>query len=137
LDARAIDSTGNTGAAPQITVTVANEAGGMYVWDISFRETGPHLKATVTILADSDADGLAESSDDPVSDATVYFTLTNQDTGESQSYTGTTDSKGQVEFQWKFVPAGEYKAEVTDVTHSSYTWNSALDADNPDYYTVQ
>ncbi|MFW6110889.1 MAG: hypothetical protein ACOC6H_02515, partial [Thermoproteota archaeon] len=135
LDARATDTTGNTESEERITVSVSNEGGGMYVWDVSWKEPGPHLKSTVTILYDSDGDGVAESSDDPVSDATVYYTLTNQDTGDSQTYTGTTDSKGQVEFMWKQAPSGGYEGEVTDLTHSTYTWNSNLDADNPDSYT--
>ncbi|KXA88837.1 hypothetical protein AKJ57_06260 [candidate division MSBL1 archaeon SCGC-AAA259A05] len=98
----------------------------MYVWEISWKEAGPHLKTTVTIKTDSDGDGVAESSDDPVEDATVDFTLSLDSDGDgsydddNQSYTGTTNSKGQVEFMWKHAPSGDYKGEVTDLTHSSY-----------------
>jgi PKD repeat protein len=116
-------------------VTVS-EGVGMYVWDISFRETGPHLKATVTIRFDSDGDGVAEETDDVVSGATVDFTLTHE-SSQSQSYTGTTDSNGQVEFQWRRAPSGSYTAEVTGLFHTSYTWDPTLDVDNPDTYTKQ
>ncbi|MEA3376524.1 MAG: S8 family serine peptidase [Chloroflexota bacterium] len=130
------DDDGATDTASQ-DVTVSSgggEAGGMYVWDMSWKETGPHLKATVTILVDSDGDGVAESTDDPVSGATVSFTLSNDSDG-SQSYTGTTDAAGVVEFQWKRAPSGMYTGEVTGLTHTTYTWDSSLDADNPDTYT--
>lgn len=29
---------------------------------------------------------------------------------------------------------GDYRAEVTELTHDTLAWNSALDADNPDWY---
>ncbi|MFW6115583.1 MAG: S8 family serine peptidase [Chloroflexota bacterium] len=138
VSATATDTAGQT-ASDSVSVTVDNdgggEGGGMYVWDISWRETGPHLKATVTILVDSDGDGVAEDTDDPVSGATVDFTLTNDTTEDTQDYTGTTDSTGIVEFQWKRAPSGTYTGEVTDLTHSSYTWDPTLDVDNPDTYT--
>jgi len=98
----------------------------MYVSDISWSSAGPHLKSQVTVIADSGS---------VVSGATVYYTLTNQDTGESQSFTGTTDSNGQIEFMWKQAPTGYYEGLVTNVEHSSYTYDATLDADNPDYYT--
>jgi PKD repeat protein len=132
------DDEGATGSDSQdVAVSEGGgTGGGMYVWDISFMETGPHLKAIVTIQVDSDGDGVAEDTDDVVSGATVEFTLTHE-SGESQSYTGTTDSNGQVEFQWKRAPSGSYTAEVTGLSHTSYTWDSTLDADNPDTYTKQ
>ncbi len=150
LDARATDSSGNTSSA-SISVTVDNTADGgsgdMYVWDIGFRTTGPHLRSTVTIQQDSDGDGAAESSDDPVADASVAMTLTHDTDGDGvfecgtdddcQSFTGTTDTSGQVEFMWKQAPSGTYQAEVTDLTHSSLTWDATLDADNPDTFTLQ
>ncbi|MGD2178245.1 MAG: hypothetical protein PVG71_10530, partial [Anaerolineae bacterium] len=137
LTAEVTDSGGNTGS-DSITITVGggSAGGGMYVWDISFKETGPHLKAIVTIQVDSDGDGAAQATDDPVSGATVDFTLTRE-SGQGQTYAGTTDSSGVVEFQWKRASSGTYTAEVTNVTHSSYTWDSMLDADNPDTYALQ
>lgn len=145
LDARATDSSGNTASENRITVTVNNEvSGNMYVWDISFQTIGPHLEATVTIRIDSDGDGVAESLDDPVNDATVdiAFTYDSDDDGDfdsndnTKTYTGTTDSSGEVSFKWKQASSGDYKVEATNVTHDSYNWNSDLDADNPAYYTL-
>lgn len=111
------------------------------MWDISFRAFGPHLEATVTIRADSDGEGVAESSDDPVNDATVDFTFTYDSDGDgtfetSKNYMGTTDSSGEVSFKWKHASSGDYKAVVVGLTHDTYSWNSDLDADNPDYYTL-
>ena len=127
-----------TGSDSQdVTVSKSGGAGGgMYNWDISFKETGPHLKAVVTIQFDSDEDGIAQSTDDPVSNATVNFTFTHE-SNQSQSYTGTTDSNGIVEFQWKRAPSGVYIVEITALTHTSYSWDSTLDVDNPDYYTLK
>ena len=128
--------------------------GSMYVWAIDWavKSYGPggafkDLKSTVTIRWDSDGDSAAESSDDPVSDASVKMTLTHDTDGDSVfecgtdddcwNFSGTTDSNGQVTFTLKHAPAGSYQAEVTDVTHSTYTWDTSLDADNPDTYTLE
>lgn len=124
-----------TSATWSFTTEQEPQGGGMYVWDISWSAAGPHLKSQVTIKVDSDGDGVAESGDSVVSGATVYYTLTNQDTGDSQSFTGTTDSNGQIGFMWKRAPTGPYKGLVTNVEHSSYTYDAILDVDNPDYYT--
>ncbi len=136
------------------TVTVNEESAGndtdMYVWAIDFaqKDYGPggsfhDLFTTVTIHQDSDGDGVAESDDNPVADATVAMTLRYDSDGDglfddgSWDFSGTTDSNGQVEFTLKRASTGTYQAEVTDVTHSTYNWNSSLDADNPDTYTLQ
>jgi thermolysin len=159
IDARATDSGGNTTYAAQVTVTVDNSTpsgneNDMYVWAIDFaqKDYGPggslhDLMTTVTIRRDTDADGVAESTDDPVADASVKMTLTHDTDGDGVfecgtdddcwNFGGTTDSAGQVTFTLKFAPTGDYEALVTDVTHSTFTWNPALDADNPDYYTLQ
>lgn len=136
--AEATDDASQTSSA-QINVTVSNttSGGGMFVSDISFRSFGPHLGATVTIRYDSDGDGVAESSDDPVSNASVSLTLDYEDGTAVNNYSGTTDDAGQIEFKWKQAPSGSYEAEVTELTHTSYTWDPSLDLDNPDYYTLQ
>ncbi|MCQ1535409.1 peptidase C1 [Methanosarcina sp. KYL-1] len=118
------------------TATVVKEesaAPEMYVSDIFFKKTGPHLKAIVTISVDSDADSMPESTDAPAGGAEVSFTLTCQE--EQRAYTGITDSSGVVEFQWKSAPMGTYVAEVVGISLNGYVWNSALDLDNPDSYT--
>lgn len=43
----------------------------------------------------------------------------------------------KVTFTLKFATKGRHKVEVTNVTHSTYTWDTAPDADNPDYYALQ
>ena len=141
LDARATDAGSNIGTEERIAVTVSNSVGGMYVWDISWATAGPHLKGTVTILYDSDNDGISESTDSPASGASLEFTISvdSDNDGEydddSNIFTGTTDSNGQVAFMWKQAPSGDFKGEVTSLTHPTYEWNSGLDADNPSYYS--
>lgn len=129
----------NTSATWSFTTRIETPPGGIYVWDISWREkaAGPNtfLYYTVTVRWDSDYDGIAETTDELVSDATVYSTLTQLGTSNSWSHSGITDANGQIEFAEKVGP-GDYKAEVTDITHSTYTYNPGLDVDNPDYYTV-
>ena len=116
--------------------TTGNQAppGGMYVWDISW-VSNRHLKSIVTIRRDSDGDGVAEASDALVTGATVYFTLTHQPTGDFNDYIDSTGDTGTVTFTWKHAPSGNYEGIVTDITHSTYSFTSAMDADNPDYFT--
>ncbi len=91
----------------------------MYVWDIAFsqKDYGPggsfhDLMTTVTIQSDSDGDGVAESGDSTVSDASVSITLTHDTDGDGafecgtpddncENLGGTTDSSGQVTFTLK------------------------------------
>ncbi len=112
-------------------------SGSMYVWDIAWnpQQRGPnyHLEVTVTVRWDSDGDGVAEATDDPVSNASVVMTLTYQD-GTSWNFSGTTDSAGQVTFKLIKAQAGTYTAQVTGLTHTTLTWDSTLDADNPDTF---
>jgi len=112
----------------------------MYVWDISWssktKGKNKFLDYIVTVRYDSDNNGIAEVTDALVSDATVYSTLTHVDTGDYWTYSGITDSNGQVTFTQKVTSTGNYKAEVTDITHSTYTYTPSLDVDNPDYYTL-
>lgn len=125
-----------TNQSPTWSFTTRSETppGGMYVWDISW-VSGPHLRSTVTIRRDSDGDGVAEVTDELVTDATVYYTLTHQPTGDFYDYVGSTDDNGKVTFTWKRAPSGTFEGIVTDVTHSTYDYNSAMDVDNPDYFT--
>jgi hypothetical protein len=109
----------------------------MYVWDISWRarQSGPNTFLThiVTVRYDSDQDGVAEQSDALVSDATVYSTLTHTATQESWSFSGLTEN-GVVEFKQKVAAAGEYEAEVTNITHDAYGYTPEMDVDNPDTF---
>jgi hypothetical protein len=112
----------------------------MYIWSIDFSEKAAgkntFLYVTVTISRDSDADGNAEGSDSEVEGATVSLSLNNDDS-KSWTYTGSTDGAGQTTFTLKKAPAGTYVAQVTDLTHSTYTWNPDLDAgDSSALHTV-
>jgi len=112
------------------TVNVYEQGtGGMYVSDItwSYKIAGRNnfLYHTVTVKEESGA---------LVSDAIVYSTLTS-DVGGPWYFSGTTDANGQVKFTLKTQP-GDYIAEVTNIVHSVYTYNPALDVDNPSSYTL-
>lgn len=121
------DDTATDTTSQSVTVSTGGGADSyMYVSDISWSSAGPHLKSIVTIKEDSGGF---------VSGATVYYTLTNQNTGDSKGFTGVTDSNGQIEFMWKRAPSGYYEGIVTSITHITYIYDSTLDLDNPDYYT--
>ena len=102
----------------------------MYVSDISWsiKIAGPNifLYHTVTVMDEYGA---------LVSGATVYSTLTS-DVGGPWYFSGTTDANGQVRFTLGKAKPGDYTAEVTSILHSIYTYNPALDVDNPSYYTL-
>ena len=76
------------------------------------------------------------SDSGPVSDATVYSTLTHNNTGNNWTFSRTTDTNGQVKFTLGKAPLGNYTALVTDITHATYTHNPAMDVNNPGYYTL-
>ena len=91
---------------------------------------------TVTLNASyTDQDGVAETSDALVNDATVYSTLTRTGTQESWSFSGVTEN-GVVEFTQKVTASGQYQAEVTNITHGDYGYTPEMDVDNPDFYSV-
>jgi len=118
-----------------VNVTVDNstpQTPTMYIWDIDFKETGPHLKSMVVIQADSDGDGLAELADDPLANVYVELILTHE-FGDF-IYNGYTDSNGYVEFQWKRAPSGPYVAEVTLLILEGYIWDIDMFQDNPASY---
>lgn len=126
----------------------------VYVWTIDFTRkaygrggTFRDLITIVTIQSDSDGDGFATSSDAPVADASVLMTLTFGTDGggifecnaadSCWNFGGTTGSNGEVTFTLKRAPLGDYQAFVTDVSHSTLTYDSGLDADNPDSFTLE
>jgi len=157
LDARATDSGANVSSPATIMVTVNNAGGSsadMYVWEMTWAEkhfgrggSFTDLMVTVDVNQDSDGDAVAESGDDPASNAAVTLVLTHDTDGDGVFEPGTgddywtfqadTNSGGQITFTLKFAPAGDYRAEVTKLTHDTLTWDSSLDADNPDFYTLQ
>ncbi|MGD9498146.1 MAG: hypothetical protein AB7Y46_17730, partial [Armatimonadota bacterium] len=131
-----VTDAGGLSDSATVSVTVGSQppSGGMYVWDIAWSKTGPHLVIAVTVLVDSDADGRAEATDQPVSGATVAMSLTRGTS--SWSFTGTTDSSGRVQFMHKRAASGDYTATVNSISHSAYHYDPSLDADNPDSYTL-
>jgi len=102
----------------------------MYVSEISWSEriAGKNIFLSHTVAVMS-AEGVV------VSGATVYSTLTNTDTGKTSTFSGVTDETGKVSFEQK-CKSGYYEAFVTDIVHTTYDYNHALDVDNPDYYTI-
>lgn len=135
------DAGASSSDTADITVTSPpSPSVSMYVWDISwsvsYRGRNADLYFTITAKYDSDGDGIAEETDGAASDVTVYATLTNLDTGDSWSFSGTTDANGQVTFNVFKPPSGNYEAKVTDMTHATYTYAPSMDVDNPDYYTL-
>jgi hypothetical protein len=129
----------NTSDTWYFTTRSDTPPGGMYVWNITWREksAGPNtfLYYTVTVRWDSDGDGKAEVTDDLLSDATVYATLSMNGTSNSWPHSGVTDATGQVEFGEKVGP-GDYKAEVTDIVLSGYSYTPDLNRNNPNYHTI-
>jgi len=125
----------NTSDTWSFTTRADIPVGGIYVWDIDFTSSGPHLKSTVTIRIDSNNNGVEEESDELVTGATVNYKLTHQDSGNFNTYSSETDETGTVIFQWKKAPTGPYEGLVTDIIHYIYDYESMLDVDNPDYYT--
>lgn len=146
LDTRATDTGNNSSPEASITATVNNSGSSsdMYVWEITWSESGPHLNLGIDVNQDSDGDGTAENSDDPAASATTSLLLTHDTDGDgafepggdddSWTFEGDTGSDGQVAFKHKFASNGDYQAEVTDLAHATLAWNPELDADNPDEY---
>jgi len=118
----------NNAMTATVNVIEQGQQSDMWVSDISWRikQAGPNtfLYHKVTVMSD----------DGPVSSAIVYSTLSGP--GGTWYYSGSTDSNGQIEFSLKGASSGTYTATVTDITHVTYTYNSALDVDNPSSYTV-
>ena len=70
----------------------------------------------------------------PAANASVKLVLTLTNKGDSSTFRGQTDKGRQITFTGKLTPNGNYKEEVTGLTHSTLTWISAMDTDNPDFY---
>ena len=154
VTATATDTASQT-SHDSVTVTVDNipdpppSDPEMYVWEMTWSEkqTGPrtHLSVTVDVNQDSNDNGIAETNDDPAQNTTVILVLTHdtdgdgifEPGGDDNSWTSTaaTSDNGNVTFKRNNAPAGNYQATVTGLTHATFVWNPALDADNPDTYT--
>ncbi len=121
----------------------------MYVSAVTWQETVKKngsltLKATVTIRRDSNNNHLADSGDAVVSQATAGAKLTAAGadgtfgTSDDVAWTGSdvTGRGGKAVFSWVNAPRGQVKAEVTDLTHVTYTWNKNFGQSNPALYTT-
>ena len=123
-------------------VTVSEGSDTMHVSAIDMRYAKRGLNyfvyTSVTIV---------DESNNPVSEATVYLTTTLPH-GSTVSDSGIAGSDGTMTFSVKSQQTGTYTSEVTDVIHSSLTYDSAANldtsesltvpqTDTPDYYTLQ
>ena len=69
------------------------------------------------------AAALKNNLGDAVSGASVLVRLTNTDTEESWTGTGTTGTDGTVTFRLRRAPSGCYETTVTGVTAEGLTWD--------------
>ncbi|MCF2135895.1 MAG: Ig-like domain-containing protein [Candidatus Thorarchaeota archaeon] len=105
----------------------------MYVQGISWDETNIHgryprtdLTCYVTIV---------DTNGDVVSGAEVSIDWTHPD-GTVVSLVATTDSNGVAAFSQTDVESGTHTVTVIDVTKSNYTYDSSLNTETTDSYTV-
>jgi hypothetical protein len=147
ITATATDSSSQTGNALPIIVTVDNSfnPNDIYVGDMSWASAkrGPwtDLIATILVKQDTAADGFADGN---AANVSVLFQMINAGadgvfgTGDDSAWlgSGTTNANGIVPFKLKNAPAGNYQGTVLSLTHATLTWNSALDVDNPSYFTL-
>ncbi|MCS4538211.1 MAG: S8 family serine peptidase [Thaumarchaeota archaeon] len=143
-----VDVAGNKVVSGEYSFTTlaapSGDSSKMGAFDISW-ESNRHLTFTVNVKRDSDASGSLTSSDSPVSKASVKARLIRDSNGDGNfdcssgdecwEFSGETNDSGNRWFRLLNAPSGNYKAEVIGLTHASYTWDKALDKDNPDYFT--
>ena len=118
-----------------VSITVGTPNSDIYVWDIEFesRTRGKNgvkhdERLAVTIRRDSDNSGTGDISDDVVAGATVTVELLDPSGGTVAIYTGNTTNSGVFRTGYASnLSAGTYVAEVTALTHVSYTWSQDLD----------
>jgi hypothetical protein len=106
----------------------------MYVWDITFeqrsRGKGGSVRdgrVRVTVRRDSDADGVAEETDELVSGVTVTVNVSGPQGG---TFSGIARHSGVFTVRWNKLsnlPPGTYTAEVIGLSHETYRWAGYLD----------
>lgn len=155
--AASLDLTYNGLNTANVSVTnldneVVNSVNDMYVWDILWtpkKVSNSRYDLGITVDVNRDrsstgiANGIAEAGDVAAAGATVTISVyldsngngTFGDTGD-KIWTGSanTNSLGQATFNIQKAPAGNYKAVVTNLTHSIYDWKPTLDHENPDLF---
>lgn len=124
--------TDNDGAVDSVTkpVTVSGSTGDQYVFvndiAISVSKKGPNYDATTVIT-------IFDTFNQPVSGAAVGISWSGVVSGTDS---GTTGSDGTVQFKSPRVQsAGPFTVTVTDVTHATYTYDSALNIETTDSAT--
>jgi hypothetical protein len=118
-------ATGQTGSAT-VTVTVL-PVGASFMGVNAITPGGKrNLSVTVNIRTDSNSSGGLDSTDTPVSGATVTFDLKQTATGTVWTFVGQTNSSGDFKGTLVQAPSGSYQATVTNVTHGSYSWDPSL-----------
>lgn len=114
------NASGSDGETKTDYITVTEPGGTMYVYDMAVgrMETGVNSRGTCTVT-------IYDNENQPVPNATVYVTATGP-TGEVD-YNGVTGPDGTAYFETSRIknPSGVWCFEVTDITHSSLTYNSA------------
>ncbi|MCP5053462.1 MAG: hypothetical protein GY940_40225, partial [bacterium] len=116
------DASSNSASSGDFTFTTDPAPSGpeMFVYDIYMRRRGSNrARARVTIRNDSNQN---------VGGATVYVTWSGAWSG---SQTKTTNGRGRANFT-SGTGSGTFTATVTNVTHSSYTYNPALNNETSD-----
>jgi serine protease len=118
------DASGNTSQSSDSTFTTTTTS-DMYVNDISMSKEGRRRRYRATAVIN-----IKDTGGNNVSNATVYVTWTG---AVNQSQSGTTNSSGNVTFttNWSRRP-GTFTVTVTNVTHSSYTYNPDLNVETSD-----
>ena len=132
----AVDTTGNeSGNSNEASATPAAAAtDNMYVGDIVFEsrirggKNGGKHDERIKITIRRDADGLAESTDAPVSGASMAVELRDSGGSLVASFNGVTNGDGTFRTDWiTNLANGTYTAEVTALSASGLTWNHNLD----------
>ncbi len=112
-----------------ITLSCGGGGGDMYVGNIAqtITKTARSYKSTAVVT-------IKDTNNAPVANATVYITWSGVVSG---SASGVTNSSGNVTFtSAKVKSTGPFTITVTNVTHASLTYNSALNVETTDtaYY---
>lgn len=124
------DGSASTSAATSVSI-VAPSANNMYVWDIAAATTkkGPNTSTSisVTVRRDSNTNGLADSNDALVQSATLTVELRSSNGNVIGAVSGTTSKQGVFSGSFSNLANGTYVAEVTVLSHGTYTWSKVLD----------
>ncbi len=133
INARVTDTASQT-ASDSVGVTVSNDGGSsdgsMHVADISYSATyrGPHAWLTIEIT-------VVDSNGNAVSGAEVTIDLEYPD-GSISTYTATTGTNGVAIFDLGRSPQGTYTVTVTNVAHSSYTYDATANVETSETFTI-